>query len=429
MKLILKNIGLLEQAEITLHPLCVIAGENDNGKSTVGKIIFCIVKAINRYKEDLKVSKNHQIGELLRQAFFDLRRVSGDEPDEAEHTLQRLRFAFIDDTSLEELITAFNEVVADFYSRPNASDEFLSTIRKLEHEVKQIIAEPEDSKKAIEQAFAKVFTAEFDSEVLLDGATEGMIQLWENDLCLIDLKVEVNNKVRLMGDVEPIELKDATFIETPLILNFHDALARSQTLLETASERRSYILPYTTLHTKDLFDKLRQPAMVSSYDDVAVMFSLLQATVQGEIEYSRKSRDFVFNRNGAQRSIKNTASGIKSFGVLQILLSNGFLNKNSLLVLDEPENHLHPKWQIKMAELLVSLAATGVFIVVSAHSPYMIEALERYAEKLKLKQNTGFYLADNNRIENENKLEQIFELLAEPFQQFQAMDAEVMRDE
>ncbi|CAM5201389.1 hypothetical protein OURE66S_00423 [Oligella ureolytica] len=60
MKLILENIGMLKKAEITLNQLVVIAGENDNGKSTVGKVIFCLVKAINRYKEDLQESQEHK---------------------------------------------------------------------------------------------------------------------------------------------------------------------------------------------------------------------------------------------------------------------------------------------------------------------------------------------------------------------------------
>ena len=70
MKLILENIGMLKHAEITLHRLCVIAGENDNGKSTVGKIVFCIVKAINRYKEDLQESKEYLIGEKVEEIYL-----------------------------------------------------------------------------------------------------------------------------------------------------------------------------------------------------------------------------------------------------------------------------------------------------------------------------------------------------------------------
>lgn len=50
MKLVLENIGMLVHAELDLKNLSIIAGENDNGKSTIGKVVFCIIKAISRYK-------------------------------------------------------------------------------------------------------------------------------------------------------------------------------------------------------------------------------------------------------------------------------------------------------------------------------------------------------------------------------------------
>jgi hypothetical protein len=73
MKLIFENIGMLRHVDITLHTLCVIAGENDNSKSTVGKILFCLVKAINRYKEDLQESKEFLVGEKTEEIYFRLR--------------------------------------------------------------------------------------------------------------------------------------------------------------------------------------------------------------------------------------------------------------------------------------------------------------------------------------------------------------------
>lgn len=429
MKLILKNIGLLKKAEIILHPLCVIAGENDNGKSTVGKIVFCIVKAINRYKEDLKVSKSYEISELLRQAFFDLRRVGANDNAESERALRRLRMAFVDDSRLDDLMQTFEEVIVEHYSSFNLSKEARNIIEKLEDEVRAIASEPEDSRSAIEQAFNKVFTAEFDSEVLLVGATEGHVQLWEGETCLIDLKIDAGNKVTLLNEVEPIEFKDATFVETPLILNFHDVLLRSQTLLEINKEPFIASLPYTTLHTKDLFNKLKQPD-TGNYSEIATSLSSeISHIISGRVGFSRDARDFVFEKEGKQISIKNTASGIKAFGLLQVLLANDFLNKNYLLILDEPENHLHPKWQIKLAEILVLLAKNDIFVVVSAHSPYMIEALERYSEKYNIKDKSGFYLARNREIENKNNLEEIFSLLSEPFTVFEKMDAEALRDE
>jgi predicted ATPase len=47
MEIIIKHIGRLPKAKIILDGLTVIAGENDTGKSTVGKVLFSIIKADN----------------------------------------------------------------------------------------------------------------------------------------------------------------------------------------------------------------------------------------------------------------------------------------------------------------------------------------------------------------------------------------------
>jgi predicted ATPase len=57
--LTIKNIGMIKQAKIALNGLTVIAGENDTGKSTVGKLMFAIVKALNRFEQDLNEDKTN----------------------------------------------------------------------------------------------------------------------------------------------------------------------------------------------------------------------------------------------------------------------------------------------------------------------------------------------------------------------------------
>ncbi|MDZ7812217.1 MAG: AAA family ATPase [Ideonella sp.] len=79
--------------------------------------------------------------------------------------------------------------------------------------------------------------------------------------------------------------------------------------------------------------------------------------IDGEVAYDKTERDFVFRRpSGASISIKNTASGIKVFGLLKMLVANEFVAKDTVLIFDEPENHLHPKWQLKLADALNSSA-------------------------------------------------------------------------
>lgn len=194
---------------------------------------------------------------------------------------------------------------------------------------------------------------------MFDGASEGAIQLFENDILLISLKIDSKNKVKLLNDVEPIEIKDATLIESPLIFNNYDLLLRSQTLLDIGRKAMSRLgLPYTTLHTKDLFDKLCEPYYLPDLFQSDVDESLLQKLqdiISGYITYDRKERDFVFKREDRNIEIKNTASNIKIFGLLQILFVNQFISKNSILIFDELENHLHPKWQLKLAEIRLAM--------------------------------------------------------------------------
>ena len=42
MKLVLKNIGKVQNATVEINGITVIAGENDTGKSTVGKALFSV---------------------------------------------------------------------------------------------------------------------------------------------------------------------------------------------------------------------------------------------------------------------------------------------------------------------------------------------------------------------------------------------------
>lgn len=436
MKLIFDNIGMLEHAEISLRKLCVIAGENDNGKSTIGKIVFCIVKAINRYREDLQESKEFWVGEKREEIYFRLREALSPTNPKALDVLRGMRMPPRHRLNAEEQLAAIDEWIQRVLALAELSPEDRPEVIALRDEIQAMRDQPEDTKQSIENALNKVFASEFDASLLLQGATEGRIQLLENDLTLIDLAV-TDDRVRVMGEVEPMALKDATFIDSPLILNHHDVLARSQTLLDMDQRRSGRLgMSFTTLHTKDLFDKLRTPVLpfdllsLGDTTGASRVLADLQTLIDGEVAYDKTERDFVFRRpSGASISIKNTASGIKVFGLLKMLVANEFVAKGTVLIFDEPENHLHPKWQLKLAEVLIKLVESGVYVVVSSHSPYLIEALKRGVDRAGLANEARFALATEKKIKDEDRLSDIFSVLAEPFEAFRQMDAEDLRDE
>lgn len=57
MKISLKNIGKIKNSDIEINGITVIAGENDSGKSTIGKALFSIFNGFYNIEEKLRDEK------------------------------------------------------------------------------------------------------------------------------------------------------------------------------------------------------------------------------------------------------------------------------------------------------------------------------------------------------------------------------------
>ncbi len=57
MELSVKNVGIIETANIKLNGLTVLTGENDTGKTTIGKILFTIYFGFNDFMKNMEKYK------------------------------------------------------------------------------------------------------------------------------------------------------------------------------------------------------------------------------------------------------------------------------------------------------------------------------------------------------------------------------------
>lgn len=160
--------------------------------------------------------------------FFLIRRTLGDLENKSFLDSQNLYNLLDSEINIDEKMNYLETLVQMIKKSNNIDLKNLNRLGKLSEEAISIIKEPENIQKSIENALNKVFLSEFDSSILLDGEEEGFISLYENSLKLIEIKVTKDNRIHLLDNIEPIEIKDATFIESPLILNNHDLLIRSQ---------------------------------------------------------------------------------------------------------------------------------------------------------------------------------------------------------
>lgn len=147
----------------------------------------------------------------------------------------------------------------------------------------------------------------------------------------------------------------------------------------------------------------------------------------------KESNSFKYkvSTNASPLNIINIASGTKSFGILYLLIKFGIITEETPIILDEPENHLHPEWQIAYAKFLMFLVKNGFSILLTSHSPTFIQALLKEAVKEKEWENLyKFYLSEPLvNIENYTKIkdvtscpDEIFKNLVRPVEKMWSKD-------
>lgn len=93
------------------------------------------------------------------------------------------------------------------------------------------------------------------------------------------------------------------------------------------------------------------------------------------LRYTEKSRDRVSN---AHRPI-NVGFGITY--VLPIIIALLKAKENDLILIENPEAHLHPRAQRMIGELLVKASLTGAQIIVETHSDHILNGIRICAKK------------------------------------------------
>lgn len=82
---------------------------------------------------------------------------------------------------------------------------------------------------------------------------------------------------------------------------------------------------------------------------------------------------------------KNVGFGLSYTLPIIVALFLGAIKKNTLVILENPEAHLHPRGQTEMGKLIASVAHSGSQVIVETHSDHLFDGIRIYAKK-----NNGF---------------------------------------
>ena len=416
MNLTVSKFRAINKADIKLNGITVVTGENGCGKTTLSRLLYVTIKTSRNFDEIVRRDLNRRLREILRaltdlmQDFARIERISS--PDNSkEYSIRRVSYRSLlikndDDSDLsqyEEKIYSYINIIQDGINdylsektAPNAKRSRQPLIEKRLQRIQQIL------------------------QTLLndDNPNKGEKGKMDDVFSLLD-KLKISIHQSFAAAMRTLESRNNNVFISELYRHFGDDLKKQFNIIEfgvpiTDWEHQKLLMThgiqdcvyidtpmaimsdsYTdNEYWEDLISVLQAPALAFPLDR---QLNLVNKIISGEVSYSSDTidDDFIYKRNdGAVFNLNDCATGIKSFGILQILLNNGRLNKNTILIIDEPEAHLHPQWIVEYARLIVLLnKQLGVKFFIASHNPDMVSAIKYIAQKEKVADSLNFYLA------------------------------------
>jgi ABC transporter, ATP-binding protein len=398
LKLIINNIGKLKNAEVEINGITVITGENDTGKSTVGKVLWSVFNSFYEIKNQVRKDKINSI-------FRESRRFLGLQQS------RKLRNKIVQESEIDEEIDLddlINQIEINLRVERNNNKEIERILDKIKKRTKL----PE--KEVLKEIIQKNFDNEFNYQI-------NNLNLLKNGNIVLDIK---NKKLKLAFNNNKVELSEdeyfslyakAILIDNPRILDGLDDLLVFPLFNENA-------------HSLDLIKLLRDYKDLTATDRVLNKERLLQiekiinSVVSGNFEKDEVGSYIYKDDDGIDINIKNLSTGLKTFFIMKLLMLNNELEENGTIILDEPEIHLHPEWQVKFAELIVLLQKElGMHILLTTHSPYFLKAIQVFSKKYEISDKCKYYIGKMDEkqsilIDTSDKLENIFYKLTIPFE-------------
>ena len=395
MNLDINDFGPLNNANIELKKLNVIAGVNGSGKTTSSKLLYCILTSLSTEKEYLSNISIHEkfnkvTEELLKE--FEFEHDLQTELNKIINSFPKLNDISYND-NLENFITSLKKIINK--SKINNKEKYMEQL----NEIKYVLEINRADHRKFYDVSSFLLKSEFKIKDLKLNNPNVCFYAKEND-CEFSCKL-IDNDSKLgfritSGDSHCLNIENIIYIDSPSIFDSDD-MGKSLIL-----KNQPYHLRFISraLNIDENEENIYDPVFHHKLDELK---DKIAALIGGHIFYDSKDEEFKFKKGENEYSMKNTSSGVKQLGIIQRLLSNRMLNENSFIIMDEPEVNLHPEWQLKLAEtIILMIKELKIPVFINSHSPHFIEALEVYSGKYNLIEESKFYLSKESEYDKFN---------------------------
>lgn len=399
----LENIGNIDKASITIKPLTIIAGENSTGKTFVTKSLYTILDSVYKnYFLDGLISKFKLI-----ERSFEYFQIELSKPSKKD-----IEFKKYFEIYLEEVQFFIIEIKeSSFEEQEIISYKYMERFNRFENKIKSYFEDKLKTKKFFKykELIDKIlkYLLEFNDVVnnRLDIVSNGIsssldigfkknfqitnlqnlinknqsnnLKLSLNNLGNIEIDNNQNIKFSLTSEgIEEVQsVENIIFFDSPVYIKIRKALEKSKNNFFSFidNENEKYLKGYPQ-YLEQLYKFIDK-----EYIDIAdfnLISQEIQEIIKGKLEVTNSGDINYKDNNNNTIPLSLTAMGISNIGLIDLLIRNNIINKGSFLIMDEPEVHLHPEWQVIMAQLLYKIAKNGANIIIATHSLDFLKAFE-----------------------------------------------------
>lgn len=396
----IRNYHAIKKALIRMDGITVLAGINGSGKSTLSRWLYYLVNATH----DFELYQRGYFIESLEQEILKVQRLFRATPKSNDYQSIRVQ------------LNRFKQ--ADELDNDALRALYFSFVEKAEDDLNDYTAGSLHTGRLAGFLLGKEASANISSEELIRDYIQE---------CEVTFEKGLDNYIHKTETCERKELEHVIAVEysegeqMPSVINFTEG---ETSLLETDTfspplmlSRAIYIDSPMAVSGRneygffrdtwaDFLNHLYKENPYRKYDSASRLAMQIQEIIGGDIQIKvdkyeiEKELRFVSKKQGIDININDAATGVKTFAYMSQLLSNGWLDKETLLLIDEPEAHLHPQWIVEFARLLVKIhKVLGVKVLIASHNPDMVAAIQSIAQKEDVIDHTVFYLAQKKKDE------------------------------
>lgn len=371
--LVVEDLGRIKRAEVRLHPLMLLVGENDSGKSQLMALLWGLIALkAGLFPPEAPDSAAYAACERWLQQ-HPVEVPVPLEPEDCQVFLHWVN---------EVLAERRQSIVSSIFNDPHTTVSRLE-IRDLRRdkplrvEIKVDLVDDEPQLMAMEDAVEQ-------GRVVLTAPVAG----WRSPearyaaIRRIAWSMLMGDMARLVGSSAGVYLRgDPLYLPASragLMLLYKSVVRRQlKQLLEWALVDQSVKLTRPAVHFLEL--------MTVGLKDIQGAYSaeadfLEQGSLQGRLslETGVGGNEYRYHPGGAARALPMSLSSSLVSELAPLILALRHVPELPVLALEEPEAHLHPRLQRLLAQVLVRLVRQGVKVWVTTHSENFCQQINNF---------------------------------------------------